>query len=110
MIPNQSRDLKRSNRSKYEITADILRAIDMDGTGISEVQFKTYISYRHLKKYLIYLIQQELLVYKIEEKRFRITQRGIRVLNTFAKMDELLNRNPPQKMMDTSENTLPLFP
>jgi predicted transcriptional regulator len=109
MLSNEKENLKRSNRSKYEIMADILRAIDLEGTSISEIQFRTYITYRHLKKYLIYLVQQELLVYRKEDKRFRITHRGVRVLLTYIKMDELLVRNSSHEMAKTSEH-FTLFP
>ena len=80
--------LNRSNRSNHEMVSDILRAIDTDGATIYEIQFKTYISYQHLKKYLAYLVQNELIVYRKDQKRFRITQRGIQALDLYTKMNE----------------------
>ena len=89
--------LNRSNRSNHEIVSDILMAIDADGATIYEMQFKTCISYQHLKKHLTYLVQNELIVYRKEEKKFRITQRGFHTLDTYIKMDELLVRKTLHK-------------
>jgi len=101
--------LNRPNRSKHEIVTDILRAVEQDGSTISEIQFKTYISNRHLKKYLTYLVQNELIIYAKMEKRFRITQRGLHALDTYAKIDDLLVRKALHKMMNRSEYFTP-FP
>jgi predicted transcriptional regulator len=84
-------------------------AIETEELIISEVQYKTYLTYQRLKKDLTYLVQRELIVYKNEEKRFKITPRGLQVRDMYAKLDELLIRNPPHKMMNTSEY-LVLFP
>jgi predicted transcriptional regulator len=84
--------MNRSNRSKHEIVSDILMVIDADGATIYEMQFKTGISYQHLKKYLTYLVQNELIVYNKEKKKFRMTQRGILAANVYSKMDDLLSR------------------
>lgn len=91
------------NRSKHEMVADILRSIDADGVTIYEIQFKTCISYQHLKKYLIYLVQNGLIIYNKEEKKFRMTQWGIHALDTYTKMDELLVRNTLHKITNASE-------
>ena len=95
--------LNRLNRSNHEIVSDILRAIDTDGATIYEMQFKTCISYQHLKKYLTYLVQNELIVYRKEEKKFRMTQRGIHAVNMYTKMDELLGRKTRHNMTKTIE-------
>lgn len=96
--------MNKSIRSKHEIFSDILSAIDTDGATISEILFKTYISYQPLKKYLTFLVQHDLVVYRKEEKRFRITQRGIHALDTYTKMDDLLVRKTLHKMMNRSEH------
>jgi predicted transcriptional regulator len=95
--------MSKSSRSKHEIFSDILSAIDTDGVTINEIQFKTYISYQRLKQYLTVVVQHELIVYSKEEKRFRITSRGIQALDMYTKMDELLGRKTPHKMTNTPE-------
>ena len=95
--------MNRSNRSKHEIISDILRAIDLDGTTISEIQYKTYISHQHLKKYLAYLVQNELIVYVKADKRFRITPQGYHALDTYDKLDELLVRTYKHRVIKVPE-------
>jgi predicted transcriptional regulator len=101
--------LERSNRSIHEMISDILRSISAGGVTFSEIQIRTHISYRHLKKYVTYLVQNEAIVYRKEEKRFRISQRGVRVLDTYTKIDELLIRKTMHEMEKTPENAVP-FP
>jgi predicted transcriptional regulator len=84
--------MNRSNRSKHEIISDILTVIKVDAGTFSEIQFKIHISHPRLKKYLTHLVQSELIVYVKQEKRFRITQRGLYVLDTYAKLEKLLSR------------------
>ena len=95
--------LNRSNRSNHEIVSDILRAIDADGVTIYEMQFKTCISYQHLKKYQTYLVQNELIVYRKEVKKFRMTQRGIHAVDKYTEMVELLGRKTRHNMTKTIE-------
>ena len=85
------------------MVSDILRAIDTDGATIYEIQFKTYFPYQHLKKYLAYLVQNELIVYRKDQKRFRITQRGIQALDLYTKMNQLLARKTQHNAMKTTE-------
>jgi predicted transcriptional regulator len=101
--------LERSNRSIHEMISDILRSISAGGVTFNEIQIRTHISYRHLKKYVTYLVQNEAIVYRKEEKRFRISQRGVRVLDTYTKIDELLIRKTMHEMEKTPENAVP-FP
>ena len=91
------------NRSKYETISDILSAIATEELTISKIQYKTYITYQHLKKYLTYLVQEELIIYKSQEKRFKITQRGLYALALYTKMDRLLVRNMSHKNMEPTQ-------
>ena len=95
--------MDKSNRSKHEIFSDILNAIETDEATISEIQFKTYISYRDLKKYLTFLIQHDLISYGKGEKRFGITQKGIQALDLYTKMDALLVRKTLHNVMKATE-------
>lgn len=80
--------------------SDILGAIGTGGLTISGIQSKTDISYQHLKKYLTYLVQDELIFYRKEENRFRITLKGLHALEIYIKLDELLVRKTPNKVLE----------
>ena len=84
--------MKKSNRSRHELLADILKSIDTDGATIYEIQSKTGISYQHLKKYLTYLVQNGLTIYSNKEKKFKMALPGMLALDKYIKMEELLVR------------------
>jgi predicted transcriptional regulator len=80
-------------------------AIGTNGITISGIQLKTSISYQHLT----YLVQIDLVIYEKEEKKFRITQQGLRALDTYAGVGELLVRNTLHNIIKTPEYYFP-FP
>lgn len=78
------------HRSKSEIITSILKVSSGNVTTITEIQYKTYLSYKLLKEYLAMLVQSDLIEYVKEEKTFRITEKGTHALEVYNKMDELL--------------------
>jgi predicted transcriptional regulator len=56
---------------------------------VTEIQFKTYLSYNILKEYLIHLLENDLIEYIEGERTFKTTPRGMQALQVFNKMDEL---------------------
>jgi predicted transcriptional regulator len=81
------------HRSRSEVISSILEATNGNRVRVTEIQFKTYLSYNLLKEYLVQLIQSDLLEYIEGERTFKTTPKGMEVLQTFNKMDELLIRN-----------------
>ncbi len=81
------------HRSRSEVISSILEATNGNRARVTEIQFKTYLSYNLLKEYLVQLIQSDLLEYIEGERTFKTTPKGMQVLQTFNKMDELLIRN-----------------
>ena len=55
----------------------------------TEIQYKTYLSYKLLKEYLIQLLQCDLIEYIEGEKTFKTTPKGMQVLQTINEMEEL---------------------
>lgn len=80
------------HRSRSEVISSILEATNGNRARITEIQFKTYLSYNLLKEYLVQLIQSDLLEYIEGERTFKTTPKGMQVLQTYNKMDELLIR------------------
>jgi predicted transcriptional regulator len=80
------------HRSRSEVISSILEATNGNRARVTEIQFKTYLSYNLLKEYLVQLIQSDLLEYIEGERTFKTTPKGMQVLQTYNKMDELLIR------------------
>lgn len=86
-----SRQLKHRLRS--EKISSILEATNGNTLRFKEIQFKTYLSYILLKEYLVHLLQADLIEYIEGERAFKTTPKGMLVLQTYNKMEELFVRS-----------------
>ena len=84
-MPNQ---LKR--RSKSEIITSILEVTNGNRVGLTEIQFKTYLSYNMVKEYLLQLRQSNLIEYTEGDRMFKTTPKGMQALQMYSEMDSLL--------------------
>lgn len=77
------------HRSRSEIISSILEVTNGNRVRITEIQFKTYLSYNILKEYLVHLLQSDLIEYIEGERAFKTTPKGMHALMTYNRMDEL---------------------
>jgi predicted transcriptional regulator len=77
------------HRSRSEIISSILEVTNGNKVRITEIQFKTYLSYNILKEYLVHLLQCDLIEYIEGERAFKTTPKGMQALMTYNRMDEL---------------------
>ena len=77
------------HRSRSEVISSILEATNGNKLRVTEIQFKTYLSYTILKEYLVHLLQCDLIEYIEGERKFKTTPKGMQVLQTYNKMEEL---------------------
>ena len=80
------RQLKYQSRS---VISSILEVTNGNKVRRTEIQYKTYLSYKLLKEYLIQLLQCDLIEYIEGEKTFKTTTKGMQVLQTINEMEEL---------------------
>jgi predicted transcriptional regulator len=81
--------MPRQLRSRSEIISSILEVTNGNKVRVTEIQFKTYLSYNILKEYLVHLLQCDLIEYIEGERAFKTTPKGMQVLMTYNRMDEL---------------------
>jgi predicted transcriptional regulator len=78
------------NRSRSEIYRSILETANADeGTNRTKLMYKSYLSFNQLKVYLATLQENGLIEYEVGVRRYRITERGMRVLQLQNKMEEI---------------------
>jgi predicted transcriptional regulator len=82
------------HRSRSEIISSILEVTNGNKVRVTEIQFKTYLSYNILKEYLVHLLQCDLVEYIEGERAFKTTAKGMQVLMTYNKMEELFIKTP----------------
>ena len=75
-------------RSRLDIITDILESARA-GTRKSKMMYEAYLSYSQLVGYLRYLQQNGLLAYEEGTQLYKLTEKGLRFLNTSGKLDEL---------------------
>ena len=77
-------------RSKSEIVRSILEAANAsEGTSRTRIMYKSYLSFNQLKEYLGTLEENGLINYEVGKRCYRITQKGIRLLQLQNKMEEI---------------------
>ncbi len=75
-------------RSRSEIVKTILEAAS-EGTSRTRIMYKSYLSFNQLKEYLGTLEENGLMDYEVGKRCYRITQKGIRLLQLQNKMEEI---------------------
>ena len=82
------------HRSRFEIIASILEVTNGNMVRRTEIQYKMYLSYNILTEYLLHLLRCDLLEYIEGERTFKTTPKGMQVLMTYNKMEELFVKSP----------------
>ena len=82
--------IQLKHRSRSEIISAILEVTNGNRARITEIQFKTYLSYNILKQYLVHLLENDLIAYLEGERSFKTTPKGMQALQMYNKMEELL--------------------
>jgi len=77
------------HRSRSEIIASVLEVTNGNKARRTEIQYKTYLSNKLLTEYLVQLLQCDLIEYIEGERAFKTTPKGMQVLMTYNRMDEL---------------------
>jgi predicted transcriptional regulator len=78
-------------RSKTEIVAHILQAANgPNDITKTRIMYRTFLTYWQLEEYLAILIQSGLLEYLEATHTYKTTERGLKFLNIYEKMGELV--------------------
>lgn len=84
--------LKMKYRSRTDIFASILQsANNPKGVGITTIMYKSFLSHYQLKKYLSIMLENELIKLEEEEHLYKITEKGLRFLQLFSNINELID-------------------
>lgn len=78
------------HRSRIDITAQILQSANGRQVTKTRMLYDAFLSYAQLKEYLVYLVGKGLLEYQKETGKYRTTEKGIRFLKMYEKMDKIV--------------------
>ena len=93
----------RFNRSRDDIISDILEVAS--GGGIATkmgIMYKTFLSHAQMKNYLTYLTQHDLIEYDVGAQIYKTTEKGLRFLDTYGQMDDMIKDGPPPSQTTTT--------
>jgi predicted transcriptional regulator len=76
-------------RGSTEIIDSILRTVQ-GGSPKTHIMYNAYLSYSQLKEYLSLLQLRDLIVYEQETHLYRLTEKGLRFINAYEKINELI--------------------
>jgi predicted transcriptional regulator len=99
----------RFNRSRDDIISDILEVAS--GGGIATkmgIMYKTFLSHAQMKNYLTYLTQHDLIEYDVGAQIYKTTEKGLRFLDTYGQMDDMIKDGPPPSQTTTTTTTTSL--
>ena len=82
-------------RSRYEILASIVRsaAKEKGGLGLTKLMYISVLSYPQTLQFVKELVAQDLLAYESHNKKYKVTQKGMKFLSVVDSLEDLLNRN-----------------
>jgi predicted transcriptional regulator len=88
-------------RSSTEIIDTILRSLDSGATR-TRIMYKAYLSYSQLKEYLSLLQDKQLLKYEEGSQIYTITEKGLRFMNAYDDIRELVSGNTEESFQKDS--------
>ena len=79
------------NRSRNNITRDILDAASGGSATRTKIMYKSYLSFGQLKEYLSGLTDNGLLIYDAHAQTFMTTEKGLRLLDAYNQLHDMIN-------------------
>ena len=77
-------------RSKIEVTSQILEAANGGNVTKTKIMYRALVSYNQLKGHLIALIGKGLLRYDKDTQTFKTTEKGLRFLQIYNQIDNMI--------------------
>ena len=86
-------------RSDIDIMGEILDAAnERSGAGRTKIMYKAFLSHAQMKQYLPTLTDRGLLRYDVDTQTFKITEKGLRFLNTYNRIYDAIKKPPPPRL------------
>ncbi len=80
-------------RDRSEIIRQILEvANSAEDVTKTKIMYKAFLSYKQLNEYLRVLIERHLLSYDSITHTFKVTEKGLRLLQFYNELDDMMNK------------------
>ena len=86
-------------RSRTEIISQILETANgRVGITVTKLMYKAFLSHDQLKGYVKVLTESDLLNYDFVTRTFKTTEKGLRFLKLYNKIDQLMKKEEEQQI------------
>jgi predicted transcriptional regulator len=87
-------------RSRDDIISVILDAANGGGGGLTKtkIMYQAYLSHSQMKERLSVLIESGLLGYDVYTLKFKTTEKGLRFLDTYNQMSDVMKTEQQQQL------------
>jgi predicted transcriptional regulator len=77
-------------RSRNDIISEILKAANGGDATRSKIMYQAFLNYNQMKDYLMVLTQTDLLSHDLNTRTFKTTEKGLRFLEAYNRMDSMM--------------------
>ena len=91
------------SRSRIDIISQILETANGGITTKIKIMVKTNLSYAQLKGYLMTLSDKDLLSYDLDTHTFKTTEKGLRFIEVYNKLDYMLRSEEVQQQQQRQQ-------
>ena len=85
-------------RDRIDIISQILKIANGGGVTRTKIMYRGLLSYAQIKEYLMLLTEKELLRYDKETQTFRTTEKGLRFLDIYDRIGDMINERQQRQM------------
>jgi predicted transcriptional regulator len=78
------------HRNRIEITNEILEAANGGGATRTHIMYKAFLSFVQLREFLTVLTERDLLRYDGETQTFKTTEKGLRFLDAYKQLGDMM--------------------
>jgi predicted transcriptional regulator len=78
-------------RSRSQIITEILRVAEVNGATKMNIMYKAFLSYTQLKEYLEFLQASEMIQYLENDRLYRVTEKGKKLLQAYVEIDDMMS-------------------
>ncbi len=85
-------------RDRIDIISQILKIANGGGVTRTKIMYRGLLSYAQIKEYLMLLTEKELLRYDKESQTFKTTEKGLRFLDIYSHLGDMIKERQQQQV------------
>lgn len=94
-------------RSRIDIISQVLETANGGNATRKNIMYKGLLSYNQMKENLMLLTEYELLRYDKDTQMFRTTEKGLRFLQIYNQIDEMINEDEDEEEQKLQQHSQP---